>query len=454
MRSNRKILTGGLILAGVAIFSVLYLTLSNIRGRLAASRDAAPVVRPVSTTRGGEGNSGNGTIYEAAVNIPSGSIITREMLRAKSYQGPTSEPFITNPESQALGFITRVPIARGSQIRPDDDFIGHISETGIAGVLRPGTRAMVLPLTNKSTLHDLVRIGNSVDVLAAFDGQESRSIVQDVRVVAVDVFGNDFPQVNAAMRGAYKADARGRGIDSTPSAPGAAAAPAGPPSETATPAPAPTPAAGTPRPDASLTLEVTPEQAVRIQLAIASNAAMDFLVRPSLPGNRSIEPGSLVSGAGGEGSEGSGTTSPDGALLVRPVSVTKAQIAPYAERKKSASGSSNSSASSGSGGSSSGGSSNRSARNVSEGGFPIRVRQQNVPFPPISSIGSIAPVDPNVGRPIGGTPEFPRSGGGTPPGSFVSTPGNVTPSVPSTYKIPIYADGTVVRTETVQTPRE
>lgn len=436
MRSNRKILSGVLLLAGVAIFAVLYLSLSNISRRLATS-PRAPAPRPVSVAPAEE-NSGSGNIFVSALDIPAGSIITREMLRPKAYQGPTREPFITNPEAQALGFITRVPIARDSQIRPEDDFIGHISETGIAGVLRPGTRAMILPLTGKPTLHDLVRIGNSVDVLAAFDGQESRSIVQDVRVLAVDVFANDFPQVNAAMRGPYKADARGRGIDSNPSAPAAATGETVP-SETATPAP--TPAQGTPRPDAALTLEVTPEQGARIQLAIASNAALDYLVRPALPGNRSTEPGALIAGAETEGGEAGSAGTIQGNLLVRPVAVTRAQIAPYAERKKAGASSTNNSGGSG------GGASNRSALNET-GNTPIRTRRVATPlppFPPISStVSSLPPANP---IPSGsGTPNFPGESGDS------ST--SVGSGAPSSYQIPIYANGNIVRNETVLTPQE
>ncbi len=446
--STRTIVFGCALVAAALIFWVI---LSRIRHSNAptavASRTAMPGATNVSAPS-------SGTIAVAATDIPAGSIVTADMLTMKDYSGPSTTGFITDVDKQAAGFITRVAIPKGGQIRPDEDFIGHISQVGIAGALRPGTRALVLPLPGKPTLHDLVKIGNTVDIIASFDGQESRTIVENVRVLAVDVFANDYPQVNAAMRGAYKAPPVGSPVAASNTAPSAPSARTGaapdsvPPGEEPTPTPAPQ---NLPPLDPALTLEVTPQQASAIQLAQASGAPLDFLVRPALPGNRSGEI-TLVSNDGtAGGTEG----------VAAPVinSVTKRQLAPYAEAVKNRGAGNNANrgggsssgalgggtrtASTGSGsGRSRGSGSGRSARNS----FPVPE------FPPITTTSSPNEILPTPFVPprssgsngnIGGNPEL--SGGATNGGSSSARGA-------STYQIPIYSDGGVVRTETVPVP--
>ena len=418
MRSNRKILVGVLIAAGALVVWRLVSTLNPSDSPSNVAQNATPV-RNVSLPV-----PASGQYVAAAREIPAGSIVTREMLELVDPVGALPFGAIIDPDAQAVGYITRFAIKRGEAVRPQS-FIGHISEVGIAGALRPDTRALVVPIANKPTLHDLVKIGNTVDVLAAFDGQESRTIVQNVRVLAVDVFANDFPQVNAGMRGPFKADAKGRGIATSPEAPGAGRASSGP-DTVAEPTPAPTAIpANAPRPDPALTLEVTPQQAAAIQLALASNAPLDFLVRPAFP----------ASGAGEVTLVGDdGLPLAAGATPSQNVSVTKAQLAPYAERKK----------------------------NQKDGGNAARTTRGG------SSSNSGSDFSPPRSRPTNfgglGGPIFPPTGTGqtekitpltipnTSFGTGATTPIKAAP--PAKYEIPIYADGRVVRTETVPLPAE
>lgn len=430
MRSTRTIVFGCALIAVALIFWVI---VSKIRQSnapvIATSPTTAPGLTPVSATT-------SGRIAVAATDIPAGSIVTADMMEMKDYSGPSTQGFITDIDKQASGFITRVAIPKGGQVRPDEDFIGHISQVGIAGALRPGTRALVLPLPGKPTLHDLVKIGNSIDVLASFDGQESRTIVEDVRVMAVDVFANDYPPVKAAMRGAYKAAPAGERIGTATVAPGAPSAAASAAPDSAPPAAAPTP---TPAPqnlpplDPALTLEVTPQQAATIQLALASGAPLDFLVRPALPANRSGE-ATLIS---------DGDT--DGAVAPIANGVTKSQIAPYAESVKRGAGKAGNAAANRGNGSANnarqtGSSANRPARNT----FPVP------DFPPVTttkSPGENLPAPFPVSQaPSGGNGEFGAGNGNARP----SEP--AVPRAPSTYQIPIYSNGGVVRTETVPVP--
>ncbi|HEX9997922.1 MAG TPA: Flp pilus assembly protein CpaB [Abditibacterium sp.] len=407
MGSNRKLLFGVLLVVAGLIFWGLMRAINNAGSK--------PVPTPVPVAVQSNAQVSGRRIAYAAGDIPQGSIVTKEMLELRPQRaGGLTTGFISDPEAQAIGFITRVPISKGALIRPADDFVGHISETGIAGALRPGTRAIVIPFANKPTLHDLVRIGNFIDINAAFDGQEARTIVQNVRVLAVDVFGNDFPQVNIAARGPYRAEPKGKGIASSPDAP---SAPGGAPG--ATPTPTAAPAQAPPRPDPAVTLEVTPAQANTILLAQASSAVLDFVVRPALPGGRSAE-GTLVDGAESDPNVPGANPNTTVGATVRSISVTKAQIAPYAERKKAAGGASNATRTT-------------SSRETSAG--PVRQRERiNFGSPPV--LPQVGPGGGNLGS--APTPPF------TPP----------LPVESPTYDIPIYADGKTVRVETVRRPQE
>ena len=429
MRSNRKILIGVLIVAGALVVWKLF---SSVNGP--ATPNVAQNPAPLQTV---SLQTPAATQYVAAASaIPAGSIVTRDMLQMVDIKGDVPVGAIVDPDAQAVGFITRFPIKPGEALRPQN-FIGHISEVGIAGALRPNMRALVVPIANKPTLHDLVKIGNFVDVIAAFDGQESRTIVQNVRVLAVDVFANDFPEVNGAMRGPYKADPKGKTPGSLADKPTAntngstnanGSANSQGDAENAPPA-APTPIpANAPRPDPALTLEVTPQQAAAIQLALASNAPLDFLVRPAMPASNNGE--AVLVGDDGMPLDGATAT-------YQNVSVTKAQLAPYAERKKNAKEFSPKT-------------SRDALKDFAQGAKDIKMAMtgsggySGPDFPiPSGNSGSNANGMPKI-EPV--TVPNPPSNG-TNGGST-----QVAPQPSAKYDIPIYADGRVVRVETVPVP--
>lgn len=426
MGSNRKLILGAVLLVSALVFWRLLSAINNVSQRTVAASKPAPSTKVAQ-------NSGPLVAY-AAEDIPQGTLVTKSMMQMRSPgNGVSTSAFITNPENQAYGYITSARISKGTVIRPGEDFLGHISETGVAGMLRPGTRAIVIPFANKPTLHDLVAIGNFVDVNAAFDGQESRTIVPEVRVLAVDVFGSDFPQVNIARRGAFKADVAQSAAPATSeaSAPGA------------TPTPTPAPAQAPARPDPSITLEVSPAQANTILLAQASGGVLDFVVLP-LTGDPIIvvAPDGMPNGVPSGELVGGGT-----ARLVS--SVTKAQIAPYAERKKAAGGASATriaSANSGSGNSGNGGRNRNSGGNDDGGSIrPPRIRRINNPY-----------ADPPFGSGTTGSSTSSGSDSKTPfnLGTSTSSTQIAPPAQSPTYDIPIYADGRTVRVETVRRPIE
>ncbi len=370
MGSTRK-LAFGIVLIAAAF--VLWFVLHSMSGRTQTTASTTPVPNAVPASTVPEQR---GRIVQAIQDIPAGSIIAPGMYTLVQPQKGQSMVGLITDEKKVVGYITRRALNRGAFPGPDD-FVGHISEVGIAGALRPGMRAMMIPIGNKPTLHDLVRIGNYIDVYAAFDSQESRAVVQNVRVLAVDDTANDYPPLNAAMRGGYKADPKGNvQPGAAPVEPGAT--------------PAPTPAATAPPPaTAAITIEVSPVQAAQLLLTQASGANFDFLLRPSNPGNsESMMPGSATGAAPAE-QEAS-------------VSAIKSDIAPYAERVKYL------------------------AAHPPKSTGVGESRHFNGPsFGNPNTVAKITPVT-----------QFPTP---VPP--------------PATYEIPIYADGKVVRTETVRQPQ-
>jgi Flp pilus assembly protein CpaB len=398
MRSNRSIRLGIALIAGACALLVLFILWRALRPAPQVAQNTAPVngVTPVSMQTGRQS-------AVALMDIPERSIIVPGMFRMEELpEDAVASVYVTDPPSQSFGFITRKRILKNDRLRTSD-LVGHISEVGIAGALKPGTTAISLPLTTKPTFHDIVRIGDFVDVIASFDGQESRTIIENVRVLAVDVFGRDYPQTTSiAQRGDYKAPAHSVRADvpppspppappsseaeaqnrSTP-APGAAPAPAATPTPTPTPPPA--------RPVPAITLEVTPDQANRINLAQNSSAALDFLIRP-------LATGTIVHGLPG--------------VEARLAAVTRAQLAPYAESKKTT-----------------------TTKSGNAGGGGQSGRSNRARLTTVSDTGFSGPVMP-------------------PPAPTGLKPAEFGEAAPDSYGIPIYADGTRKRIDVVRKPAE
>lgn len=399
MRSNRSIRLGIALIAGAFALLLLFLAWRSFRPETTtvAQNTAPPAngVTPVGLQTGGKS-------AVALMDIPERSIIVPGMFRMDdiSEDAPRTD-YVTDPPSQSFGFITRKRIKKDDRLHTTD-LVGHISDVGIAGALRPGTMAISVPLPAKPTFHDIVRIGDFVDIIAAFDAQESRTIIENVRVLAIDVFGRDYPQTTSiAQRGAYKAPGHSVRADAPPptpqnapaGSPQAASTPAPGAAPAATPTPTPTPPPAAPAP--AITLEVTPDQANRLNLAQSSNAVLDYLIRPFA--GPVIAPG--IAGA-----------------QARLASVTRAQLAPYAESKKSAGKTASATRASQSGGNGGSRSNRGRVSTVSNGGF------SGPSLPPPSSSG-------------------------LPPAAI----GN---AEPDSYGIPIYADGTRKRIDVVRKPRE
>ena len=397
MRSNRNIRIGIALMSAAFLLLVLYLVWQFSRSRQNTVAD-----NNNNTTNNATNISMRSGRLSAVANmdLPARSIITADSYKMEPMEeGVSTAGYVIDPKEQAVGFITRAPIRKNDRIRTTN-LVGHISQVGVAGALQPGTRAMMVPIPSKPTLHDLVRVGDTVDIIAAFDQQESRTIVEGVRVLAVDVFVKDHPQTSGAQRGPYKVPPASVRRDDPPappqtSTPSTAAAPqAGQPTPAPTPTPTPTPAP-TAAPAPALTLEVTPDQANRLFLAQNSGAAIDFIIVPRT-GLPPLAPGPTD-------------------VAVRTAAVTRPQIAPYAAQQKKT------------------GAAAKTA-NAPRATTPTARSNSRINYPS----DDYDTTGPDFGKvPIIDDQEI---------------IGPMTPPAPRTYEIPIYADGKQVRTDTVLKP--
>jgi Flp pilus assembly protein CpaB len=83
-------------------------------------------------------------------DVPERSIITADMLEMRRMPGADAARSIyIAGQGIVAGYVTRRGIPRGTPLRRSD-LLGHISDVGIAGAVRPGFRAMAIPILNKS----------------------------------------------------------------------------------------------------------------------------------------------------------------------------------------------------------------------------------------------------------------------------------------------------------------
>ncbi len=314
MRLNRLAQIGLIVIVGAVLLWIGLKAFGPKKSNLAqndantANATNAPGVTPVSVNsqQSAQGRS-HGRGYKARFYIPERTLLTRDMFVDGSLDpADDNDKFVTDFLTEGYSYITANSIPLGQHLKRSD-LLGSIRELGVSAAVHDGYRAHVLTLVNKPTLHDIVSIGDYVDVVATFDQVETRVLADGVRVLAVDVYGRDYEKASVAKRGSQSA---GPNAPAHPD-PNATPVPGQPPVPEGEPAPTPVPQgqqAPPPVRETALTLEVKPEQAAAIALAAASGAVLDYLIQP--------RPSTLA------------------APQLTEARVTKAMVAPYALANK------------------------------------------------------------------------------------------------------------------------
>lgn len=185
---------------------------------LAAGLTAAYLVQAVQPT---EANANSDTtkaaamqtvdILVAASDLPAGTTLRAEDMRWQAWPAEAAnDAFIRYSSRPAArddlaGMTLRAPLRAGTPVM--DDQVGDTGNGFLSGVLTPGMRAVAIPVSAERTAGGFILPNNRVDVLLVTDckdsstcinGIEVRTILQNVRVLAIDQSGTD-PDQNAVV---------------------------------------------------------------------------------------------------------------------------------------------------------------------------------------------------------------------------------------------------------------
>jgi pilus assembly protein CpaB len=108
------------------------------------------------------------TVVVAAQDIALGTAVSAEMLATEDRPvAEAADGYATT--GAVLGTVTRQPIARGQMLRAVDFQTSGTGATSLVGTLRPGLRAIAVPLDEVTAVAYLIQPGDWVDVLIAVE---------------------------------------------------------------------------------------------------------------------------------------------------------------------------------------------------------------------------------------------------------------------------------------------
>lgn len=184
---------------------------------LSAGGTAAYMVKAVQPTEA-NADSDTGTpvmatvdILVAANDLPAGAALKAEDMRWQVWPvAAANDAFIRYSARPAAatelaGTVLRVPLRAGTPVIEDQ--VGNTNSGYLSGVLTPGMRAVAIPVSADRTAGGFILPNNRVDVLLALacnasgdceNGVNVRTILQNVRVLAIDQSGDD-AQKNAVV---------------------------------------------------------------------------------------------------------------------------------------------------------------------------------------------------------------------------------------------------------------
>jgi len=178
-------------------------------------------------------------IVVAAIDIPAKAIITEGMLMMKNKPEVEipSRAYMTT--DLLIGKVARADISRGSMLL--QDHVATREEMGMSFALIGNRRAISLVVDDVSGLGNILKVGDTVDVIAVFGNDSSKLLLQNIEIIGLGR-NSQYPQAG------------------TPGQPQSSAG-----KETA---------------EKFVTLAMSPEQATKLALAEA-NGKLRFILRPA-----------------------------------------------------------------------------------------------------------------------------------------------------------------------------
>ena len=211
------------------------------------------------------------TVVVAKVEVPARTRLAREMVGTRAIPAEYVSPNETTRVEDVIGKVTTVALSPGEDILPSK-LAGSDEKTALAYRIPQGKRAMTVKVNEVIGVAGFPESGDHVDILGTFGKDlagldKTRVMVEDVLVLAV---AHDQP---AAAGTKDKKDSRG---------------------------------------SSSITLAVSPEEALRVTFA-EERGALRLLLRPALPDRNAAELEFNSTAIGGLGGNAPTTTIQPGA---------------------------------------------------------------------------------------------------------------------------------------------
>jgi pilus assembly protein CpaB len=171
------------ILIAVAIFA------GGLAAWLALGRQPEPAPAPVVEQAAPAPEAPTLEVLVARANVPVGTRLTPDLLEWQKWPEATVRAeYLTSaatPEAitQYTGAVVRTELLAGEPIRPEK--LGRAGAGYLSAILEPGKRAVAVPINPRSASGGFVMPNDRVDVVLT-TGQDSRTILEDVRVLAIN----------------------------------------------------------------------------------------------------------------------------------------------------------------------------------------------------------------------------------------------------------------------------
>jgi len=224
------------------------------------------------------------SVVVAKVDLYRRMVLTKDMVEIKEIAIKDAPETALKNIEDAVGFIvgsadTAVQVVPAGTVLESAHLLGRLKDLGLPYLVPPFMRAMIIEPKLVPNFHDVIRPGNRVDVVATFENEYSRIVLENIEVLAIDSEVNEIKldirgqNTEAAQRQREQAAEKGETVQAPPP------------------------------PPPSFALALTPDDAERLALALASGS-LDFILRP-MP-EEGLPPsldGSLLTSAVEDGSQ-------------------------------------------------------------------------------------------------------------------------------------------------------
>lgn len=156
---------------------------------LALGRQPEPAPAPIVEQAAPAPEAPTIEVLVAKSAIPVGTRLTSDLLEWQKWPETTVRAeYVTSAATpdgltQFIGSVVRSEMLAGEPVRPEK--LGQAGAGYLSAILEPGKRAVAVPINPRSASGGFVQPNDRVDVVLT-TGQDSRTILEDVRVLAIN----------------------------------------------------------------------------------------------------------------------------------------------------------------------------------------------------------------------------------------------------------------------------